>query len=120
MPSVLSPNELRTLQLICTTLLPDDQPTWRASVAERAAQALGRLPNADDVMQLRLLLTLLKNPAATLVLGGQTKRFSQMSPAERELFLRNLSRHPIGLIRTGFQAFKRLCAVIYYGEKARL
>jgi choline dehydrogenase-like flavoprotein len=117
----MSPNPLdaglfRALSLICDALLPADQLAWRASVPARGAGVLARLPNPDDLAQLRWLLRLMEVPAVNLVLAGRRKRLSAMDRAEREAYLRALAHHPLSRIRGAFGALKRLSGTLYYAD----
>ena len=114
--SPLTPAEHGTLSSICDALLPADDSPWRATAPDRAAALLGRLPNPDDLTQLRRLLTLLEAPVANLALAGRWARLSALSQPEREVYLRRLAAHPLGLVRGGFAALKRLAAIAYYAE----
>jgi choline dehydrogenase-like flavoprotein len=102
--------------LICDALLPPGDSAWRASVPSRAAAMLGRLPNPDDLEKLRQLLRMFEVPVVNFVLGRRAKRFSAMSRVEREAHLRTIARHPLGLVRGGFQALKRLSSLLYYAD----
>jgi choline dehydrogenase-like flavoprotein len=75
---------------------------------------LDRLPNPDDVKQLRQLLRMFEIPVINLALAGRGKSFSAMNLVERESYLRRLAGHRLNLIRGGFQALKRLAALAYY------
>jgi len=108
--------EFRTLQVICDALLPAGDSPWRASVPTRVAALLDRLPNPDSLAQLRQLLGVFETPFANLLLARRWKKFSALSAAEREGYLRALARHRLSLLRGGFQALKRLVTLIYYGD----
>ncbi len=111
-----TPAELRTLELVCDTLLPGSDPAWRASIYLRAAAVFEQVPNADEVRQLRQLLRWLEVPVATAVVGRRWKKFSALGRTDREAFLQALAHHPLRRFRKGFQVLKRLAMVLFYAD----
>jgi long-chain-alcohol oxidase len=108
-----------TLGVVCETLLATDPSAaaWRQSVAERGSIRLAQQPGLRRARaELKLLLGLLESRLANGLLAGTWQRFSEMDRRARERHLRRLARHPLGTIRGGALALKRLAAVFYYGD----
>ncbi len=108
----------RTLAAIVDAFAPGGDGLPSASelgihLALRAeVEALGR---PSLVRELALLLRALESPVANLALAGRPVRFSSLSLAEREAFLRRLATSPIPVKRTAFQDLKRLTFLLLYG-----
>jgi long-chain-alcohol oxidase len=111
---LLSATHLATLTAVCDTILPAAPSAWRDTTPRRVEELLGRLPNPDDVRDLRRLLGLLEQPGAVLALGGPPRPFSALSRGDRERLLRRLAGHRLNLLRGGFQSLKRLATLAYY------
>lgn len=86
-----------------------------AKVALKADQFMARnIPDAQhDVHQ---LLSLFDNALAGFVLCGSLRPFSRMSLEGRRAYLAKWQDHPIGLIRAGFVALKKLSMSCYYAS----
>lgn len=84
-------------------------------VAEKADRHLARV-DEDAQRDFHRLLALFDNALAGLFLCGTTAPFTQMSPEARLAFLRRWEGHRLGVIRSGFQALKRLSVASYYGN----
>lgn len=84
-------------------------------VALKADRHLARL-DEDAQRDFHRLLGLFDNALAGLFLAGTTAPFTQMNPDARAAFLRKWERHRLGVIRSGFQALKRLSVASYYGN----
>jgi choline dehydrogenase-like flavoprotein len=125
MVASLSAAERQTLESVCETLLPallpqpgDDPRLFALSAAalglgdevERAVATLG----ADEQRDFRRLLALLGQPAAMLLLGGRARPFTRLPPAVRERALLAMATSRSELLRTGFQALKRLATFLFY------
>ncbi|HEV7506048.1 MAG TPA: GMC family oxidoreductase [Thermoanaerobaculia bacterium] len=123
--AVLSEAERRTLQSICVAFLPvlapqeGDDPRLFAldatalkvpAAMEETIAALG----ADKQAELRRLLGLLGAPVLPLLLTGRARRFPDLTQEEAERFLLAMSNSRLPLLRTGFQALKRLATFLYY------
>lgn len=111
--------EIRTLATLAATFVPGADA---AQVAGLAAQALVRAADPAQVLQLRLVLRLLESPLANLVSAGRWGGISAMSAPARERLLLRWAHSPIGLRRSGFQAFRKLIAFLAYsapGEGGR-
>lgn len=107
----MTPQSLRTLRALTDTFLPDGATV---QLAERLAEAIGRLPRAADRAELEQLLGMLESRVANLVLAGLPRPFTGMGPAQRERYLAAWGTSRLGLRRKAFQALKRLSTVLYY------
>lgn len=87
----------------------------KMQVALKADGVLAR-SNEDAQRDFHRLLALFDNALAGLFLCGTTAPFTQMSPEARTAFLQKWERHRLGVIRSGFQALKRLAVASYYGS----
>jgi choline dehydrogenase-like flavoprotein len=85
-----------------------------ATVGPLATEALLRAADPAQVLQLRLVLRLLENPALNLLTAGRFAGLSRMSPADRERLLLRWARSPIALKRSAFQAFRKLLSFLAY------
>ncbi|HEX4963411.1 MAG TPA: GMC family oxidoreductase N-terminal domain-containing protein [Thermoanaerobaculia bacterium] len=122
---LLSPAERRTLELVCEAFLPalapeaGDDPTLFAldaaalGVPGAMEETIGAL-GAGQQGELRQLLGLLATPVLPLLLTGRAKRFSAMDQEERERLLLAMANSRLPLLRTGFQALKRLATFLFY------
>src|SRR5207245_2558347 len=90
---------------------PDGAPVQHA---ERLVEAVGRLPRAADRAELEQLLGMLESRAVNFALAGIPRRFTAMSPPQRERYLAGWATSRLGLRRRAFQALKRLATVLYY------
>jgi hypothetical protein len=107
----LKPRSLRTLDAVAETLVPDGA---RVQLAERLAEAIGRLPRAADRDEVERLLGLLESRVVNLVLAGIPRPFTAMAPAQRERYLAGWATSRLAMRRKAFQALKRLATVLYY------
>ena len=124
----LTPNEFAILEAVCDTLLPSLEPPAGSSEAvaayyRRAARDLNvahlvaetlALENPRAQTEFRQLLALLASPAAGLLLAGSPRPFTALSQEKREQYLRAMANSPLGQLRQGYQAIKRLASFIYY------
>src|SRR6185312_15285133 len=123
--AVLSAAERRTLQSVCTAFLPvlplqkGDDPRLFAldasalKVPAAMEETIGVL-GADKQAELRRLLGLLGTPILPLLLTGRARRFPDLTQGEAERFLLEMSNSRLPLLRTGFQALKRLATFFFY------
>lgn len=108
----------RVLQAVCDTFVPavDDLPSAsQLGVPDRIRREVAALNRPQLVAQLDRLLDTLDSPLLNLALSGRPARFSRLSPAEREAFLRAWSESRLPLKRAGFQVLKRLSLLYTYG-----
>ncbi|MEE9216315.1 MAG: GMC family oxidoreductase N-terminal domain-containing protein, partial [Anaerolineales bacterium] len=101
----LTKNEFETLLAICRTLA---HPSRGTGIAESVARTISTAASPAEQADFRRALTFFDQPIANLVLAGAPKRFHNMSIEERERVLRAWSNSGIGMLRKGFQTFKRL------------
>jgi hypothetical protein len=84
-------------------------------IALKADAFLAPLP-PGDAKDLKQLLLLFDNALFSFVLGGPAKPFTQMTAEQQDAHLHNWQTSRLAVRRTGFQAMKRLCAAIYFGD----
>ncbi|MFQ5944810.1 MAG: GMC family oxidoreductase N-terminal domain-containing protein [Anaerolineae bacterium] len=129
--SMLDPNgflsdlEFRTLQAVCDTLVPsfEGEPDAfyrrKASdlpIAQDLVVPIAETAGPDQQRQFKRALRFIESPFFNLLLTGRPQRFSRMGPERRERVLRAWATSPIGLMRAGFQTFKRLALFLYYAR----
>jgi choline dehydrogenase-like flavoprotein len=106
----LTTRQRAVLAALCDTFQPDGG----ALLLERAAGLIASLPNADDRLRLRLLLSALGSPFVNLALSGRFAAFDRMAVAARVALLRGWAESAIQLRRAGFQALKKIVNVVHY------
>jgi len=124
----LTLNEFAILEAVCDTLFPSLNPPAGSSEAvvayyRRCARDLNlaqlvvetlSLENPQAQTEFRQLLALLASPAAGLLLTGSARPFVALSQEKRERYLRAMANSPLGQLRQGYQAMKRLAGFIYF------
>lgn len=129
MAHFLTDAQFAALTALCDTLLPTlaAPPNAAPAVAEYYAlsapqadiptevtRAIRDQANPEAQAQIKQLLTLLSTPAGTALLTGHFRRFADLPFATRERVLQGWAVSPLGLLRQGFQAIKRLSASLYF------
>src|SRR6266446_4857947 len=124
----LTPGEFSILETVCDTLLPSLEPPAGSSevvaayyrrsardlnVAQLVAETLS-LENEQAKAQFRQLLGLLSNAAAGMMLAGSPRPFKTLPQEKREKYLTAMANSPVGQLRQGYQAIKRLATFIYF------
>jgi len=124
----LTPGEFSVLEAVCDTLLPSlEAPAgssevvaayYRRSardlnVAQLVAETLS-LENEQAKAQFRQLSGLLSNAAAGMMLAGSPRPFKTLPQEKREKYLTAMANSPLGQLRQGYQAIKRLATFIYF------
>ncbi len=124
----LTPGEFAILEAVCATLLPSLEPPpgvsepeaayYRRSardlnVAHLVAETLAQ-ENPQAQTEFRQLLALLASSAAGLLLAGSPRPFVALPQAKREQYLFAMANGPLGQLRQGYQAMKRLANFIYF------
>jgi len=124
----LSPEEMHVLEVVCDTLLPALEPPPGSSeevaayyrraasdlhVGLLVAETLGQ-EHAQAREQFRQLLRLLSSPALGVTLIGKASPFVKLPQEQRERYLLALANSPLGQLRQGYQAMKRLAAFVFY------
>jgi hypothetical protein len=84
-------------------------------IAAKADAFLAPLPEGD-AKDLKQLLALFDNALFSFVLGGPATPFTQMTAQQQDAHLYDWQTSRLAVRRTGFQAMKRLCAAIYFGD----
>ena len=102
-----------TLVTVCATFVPEASPGAIADAIVAELAAIGRRKLLAD---LGLFLRLIDSRLVNLVLIGRTRRFSDLAQPEREAYLRRWGESRIPLLRSGFQAVKRLSLFIAYSR----
>ena len=102
-----------TLVTVCGTFVPEGSPGPIADAIVAELAAIGRPKLLAD---LGLFLRLIDSRAANLALVGRPVRFSDLGQREREAYLRRWADSRVGLLRSGFQAAKRLSLFIAYSR----
>ncbi len=124
-PALLTLAERATLRAVCDTFLPalspgpNDDPalfTCKAADLELAAVIEQALTTFDPAQQLqfRRLLRALDRPIVNQLLIGLRRPFRSLSLPDRERVLLTLATSRWAMLRTGFQAFKRLATFLFY------
>lgn len=124
----LTPDEFSILEAVCDTLLPSLEPPVGSSesiatyyrrsardlnVARLVAETLAQ-ENEDEQKKLHRLFTLLAGPLGGLILIGSPRPFKSLSQPRREKYLVAMANSPVGQLRQGFQAIKRLAGFVYF------
>lgn len=124
-PRLLNSSERRSLEAACNALLPalaaeagDDPRLFGLAAADldvavALEQALTTLDRPQQA-QFRQLLRALNQPVLIGLLAGTPRRFSALSQPQQERVLLALATHRVPLLRTGFQALKRLATFLFY------
>ncbi len=124
MSSELSTHQRAVLEAVCNTLLPSiarsDDPhqlyatdALAAGTLQRVERLIAELPDPQDRMRLRTLLTVLDSRIASVALGSGFRRFTARTSADRERILKEWAHSRVGMKRAGFQALKRLVHFAY-------
>lgn len=107
--SWLSPAEMQALRCICAALTGDDPESGRSqAIAQGVADVIEQAARRPEQIDFRRALRLLNNPLANGLLARVPKRLARMEAGERERVLQAWGNSRVGLLRQGFQTFKRL------------
>lgn len=124
----LSPDEFRLIEAVCDTFLPSLEPPAGSSqvlsayyrrsardlhLAELFAETLAQ-ENVQAQTEFRQLLALMSSSLSGLLLIGRPQAFLDLSQEQREKYLLAMANSPLGQLRQGYQAMKRLTGFIYY------
>ena len=124
----LTPEEFSILEAVCETLLPSLKPPAGSSeavaayyrrsakdlhVAMLVAETLSQ-ENEKAKAEFRQLLGLLNSPVSGLMLAGSPRPFKALSQEKREKYLSAMANSPLGQLRQGYQAIKRLATFVYF------
>ena len=105
--------ERATLVSVCGTFIPEGNAGAIADAIVAELVAIGRPKLLAD---LRLFLRLIDTRIVNLALVQRPVRFSDLVQREREAYLRRWADSRIPLLRSGFQAAKRLSLFIAYSR----
>ena len=105
--------ERATLVSVCGTFVPDGNPGVIADAIISELAAIGRPKLLAD---LRLFLRLIDTRLVNLALVQRPVVFSDLVQRDREAYLRRWADSRIPLLRSGFQAVKRLSLFIAYSR----
>ena len=83
-------------------------------VAEGVAGAIESAARRAEQVSFRLALHLIEHPIANALLARTPKRFTRMTPADRERVLQRWATSRLGLLRKAFQTLKRLALFHQY------
>jgi long-chain-alcohol oxidase len=111
---ILSPAAQEVLRAVAATFVADAA----ADLGDQVARKVASLPRPADRAELDLLLRLLDFGLVNLLLSGIPKRFTRMTPRERERCLRGWATSRLPQRRKAFQALKRLTTVTHYTTPA--
>jgi choline dehydrogenase-like flavoprotein len=118
MPGVeLTPRQRKALEDICDTFCPsgDGAPTARElGVAEAMLEAVSLNPRASERQQLASLLSLWDSPVLGAVGGAGLKRFSALTPEERERLLLSWADSRLPQRRAVFEALRKGSLLFYW------
>lgn len=109
--------QLASLRLIADTFAPREGDLPAASevgAPEVSLEIAEANPRASEVRQLKTLLSAWDTPALGLVLTGKPRRFSSLTPAEREQVLLSLSDSRLASKRALFAGLKQASLLPYY------
>lgn len=110
---MIGTRERATLVTVCGTFAPEADAGAVADAIVAELAAIGRPKLQGD---LRLFLRLIDSRAVNLALVRRFARFSDLLQTEREAYLRRWADARIPLLRSGFQAVKRLSLFIAYSR----
>jgi choline dehydrogenase-like flavoprotein len=123
----LAPRERRTLDAVCETFFPRLAPPAGAAaarvhyttgavdvgLADAVAAAIEAL-SQRQATELRLFLRFLDTRGFMLIAAATPTAFASLPADRRERALLRMAHHPWGIIRTGFQALRRLSSFLFY------
>lgn len=125
MTHFLTDSQYATLVALCDTLIPavaraePETGFWKRTASDLdvprlVTRAVRDLQSAEQQGEFKQLLDALHQPLSAGVLTGHFKPFVQLTPPQREQVLQKWAVSPIGKLRQGFQAVKRLTTALYY------
>lgn len=111
---ILTKKEYRILQAAVERIVPEAGSFPGLNLALKIDQVLS-ICRKELARDLKLLLFLLEY--GTPILGFKFKRFTQMSPEEKDRYLFSWEHSALPFKRTGFQAIKRSALAAFYGSE---
>jgi hypothetical protein len=118
---LLSADEHAVLAAVAARIVPGDgaDARWpRAEALDCAGKvdALMATTHPDVGRDFRRLLRLTESGFVGLLAAGSPRPFSRAEPAEQDARLEAWRRSRFALLRSGYQALKRLCHAAYYSS----
>jgi len=113
-----SPAEHSVFSAVCDRIIVVEDGAPTASQVGVASKADGVLAAAAAETQrdFRRLLALFDNALVGLLVRGSLAPFTALRPEEQDATLEAWDRHRLPVLRTGFQAMKRLACACYYAS----
>ena len=105
--------EYRILKAAADRIVPEASEHHGMDLAQKIDSTLARVPK-EMGREFKLLLLVFEYGGPFL--GFTFKRFTQMSPEEKDRSLQNWERSRLAFKRMGFQALKRTSLAAYYGS----
>jgi hypothetical protein len=118
---LLSADEHAVFAAVAARIVPGDgaDPRWpRADALDCAGKvdALMATVHPDVGHDFRRLLRLVESGFAGLLLAGSARPFTRAEPAEQDARLEAWRRSRLAVLRSGYQALKRLATATYYSS----
>lgn len=110
---MIGERERATLVSVCGTFVPEGDP---GAIADAIVAELAAIGRPKLIADLRLFLRLIDSRPVNLLLVARPLRFSDLVQSGREAYLRRWADSRIGLLRSGFQAVKRLSLYLAYAR----
>ncbi len=113
----LTARQRSSLEDICDTFCPsgDGIPSARdLGVADAVVEAVSKNPRPSERKQLQTLLGLWDSPALGLIGGAGFKRFSALTPEQREAVLLSWGGSRVTQRRAAFEALRKAALLFYY------
>ncbi|MBV9108108.1 MAG: GMC family oxidoreductase, partial [Gemmatimonadetes bacterium] len=107
--------QLTALQALCRRMVPLPGDADAAALARDVEARLGRI-DPDDATLVARLLSVFDHPVTAALTGGIPVRFSRMSPARQDAWLRGWELSRIPARRAAFQGLRRLILSTYYAN----
>ncbi|MBL8046001.1 MAG: GMC family oxidoreductase N-terminal domain-containing protein [Anaerolineales bacterium] len=129
MTHFLTDPQYATLVALCDAIIPavdrvEDAASAPDSFWKRKAsdlevprwvtRAVRDLQSAEQQAEFKQLLDALNQPFTAGLITGHFQPFTQLTPAQQEQVLQKWAVSPLGKLRQGFQAVKRLTTALYY------
>ncbi|GAC1593304.1 MAG: GMC family oxidoreductase [Hymenobacter sp.] len=114
----LTPDRSALLQALADTFipaLPDGTPAGSTGLNLAKLQDAIREQPLGAQAEFGQLLDLLEKPVLGLTWFGPLRPFRKLAPAQREQLLQSWAASNVPPLRKGFQALRKLCALLYYG-----
>jgi choline dehydrogenase-like flavoprotein len=116
---MLSPRQQATLVALCRRMvpLPDDPDPSAARLARSVEVRLGGM-DPEQARRVGGLLALMDSPASGLLNAFRARGFADLTAERQDAWLRRWEISPLPLLRTAFQALRRLLLSTHYADPA--